>query len=90
MLENELMTLKIFESNDFLKFSNDNRSLCLHKGFWDRQTVNIAKNNPKIVFQIYMAKFVLTPKNTIFERDHRFFVAVFSELDLDNVDCWEM
>ena len=51
--------------------------------------VNIAKQ-PKNVFEISMAKFVLTPKNTILERDHRFFVAVFSELDLDNVDCWEM
>ena len=51
--------------------------------------VNIAKQ-PTNVFEICMAKFVLMPKNTILERDHRFFVAVFSELDLDNVDCWEM
>ena len=52
--------------------------------------VNIAKQ-PKNVFEICMAKFVLTPKNTILERDHRFFsLLFFSELDLDNVDCWEM
>ena len=51
--------------------------------------VNIAKQ-PTNVFEICMAEFVLTPKTRFWERYHRFFVAVFSKLDLDNVDCWEM
>ena len=86
-----LMAFKTFRSNDFLEsiVLIIDPSVCAKVCGIARWTILWQQQNKCIRNILHMAKFVSTPKNIISERSSSFRYC-FSELDLDNVDSWEM
>ena len=52
-------------------------SLCFREEFWDRCEANIASRRE----EIYGERLFRRPKKDNLEKDHRYFVAVLSEMD---------